>query len=40
MEELAEEQGISKRTLDRARSRIGVTSVQKKSGWVWSLPSG
>jgi hypothetical protein len=38
MESLATEQGISKRTLDRARSRIGVKSAQKKSGWVWSLP--
>lgn len=38
MEALATEQGISKRTLDRARSRIGVNSAQKKSGWVWSLP--
>jgi len=37
MEALATEQGISKRTLDRARSRIGVKSVQKKTGWMWSL---
>ncbi|WP_338722412.1 AAA family ATPase [Devosia sp. XK-2] len=40
MKALADELGISERTLDRARSRIGVKSVQKKSGWVWSLPSG
>lgn len=38
MESLATEQGISKRTLDSARSGIGVKSFQKKSGWVWSLP--
>lgn len=38
MEALAAKLGISKRTLDRTRSRIGVKSFQKKSGWMWSLP--
>jgi hypothetical protein len=38
MESLAGNQGISKRTLDRARSKIGVKSSQKKTGWVWSIP--
>ena len=37
MEALAAEHGISKRTLDRARPRVGVKSIQKKSGWVWSV---
>lgn len=39
METLAKELGISKRTLDRARSEIGVKAIQKKSRWHWSLPS-
>lgn len=31
-------QGIAKRTLDRAREKIGVTSKKGRKGWMLSLP--
>lgn len=34
---LAEEQGIPRRTLERAKSEIGARSVQRAGGWVWIL---
>lgn len=34
---LAEQVGISKRTLDRARTRMGVHAEQKSGHWKWSL---
>lgn len=34
----AKEQEIAKRTIDRARSEIGVISKKETSGWVLSLP--
>lgn len=38
METRAKDEGISKRTLDRARSKIGVRAKQKRGRWFWSLP--
>jgi hypothetical protein len=35
--ELAEEMGISKRTLERARKTINVTASKINGHWVWSL---
>ena len=35
--ELADEAGISKRTLDRARKELDVTSKKSEGHWVWSL---
>jgi len=35
--ELAAEVGISKRTLDRARKELDVTSKKSEGHWVWSL---
>ena len=34
---LAEEQGIPRRTLERAKSDIGVRSVKMGDNWVWML---
>ena len=33
----AEEEGISRRTLERAKSELGVRSVQSGGGWAWKL---
>jgi hypothetical protein len=33
-----EEHGISKRTAENAKSRIGVVSSKKSSAWTWKLP--
>jgi hypothetical protein len=33
----AEAEGISRRTLERAKSELGVRSVQLSDGWVWRL---
>jgi len=33
-----EEHGISKRTTENAKSRIGVVSTKKSSAWTWKLP--
>ena len=35
--ELAENQGIPRRTLERAKSEVGARSVQRSGGWVWML---
>lgn len=34
---LAEEQGIPRRTLERAKSEIGAHSLRHADGWVWVL---
>ena len=36
----AEGSDIKKRTIDRAKKRIGVVAVKEKDGWFWALPSG
>ncbi|MDR3013015.1 MAG: AAA family ATPase, partial [Chitinispirillales bacterium] len=38
MEQLAEEQGISQKTLNRAKSALGVISVKRGEKWYWELP--
>jgi hypothetical protein len=35
---LAENAGISKITLERAKSELGVQSVQQDGAWHWTLP--
>jgi len=35
--ELAEEQGIHRRTLERAKVDLGIRSVQKSDYWIWTL---
>jgi hypothetical protein len=35
----AENAGISKNTLERAKSELGVMSVQQGGAWLWTLPS-
>jgi len=37
---LAENAGISKNTLERAKSELGVTSVQQNGAWIWQMPEG
>lgn len=34
----AEARAISKRTLERAKKKLGVVAQKKKDGWRWSLP--
>jgi hypothetical protein len=36
--EIAEEQGISGKTLNRAKSALGVLSYQRCGKWFWQLP--
>jgi hypothetical protein len=36
---LAEDAGISKNTLERAKSDLGVKSFQRDSAWFWELPN-
>jgi hypothetical protein len=38
MEQMAEEQGISPKTLRRAKSALGVISVKRGGGWYWEFP--
>lgn len=38
MEQMAEEQGISPKTLQRVKSALGVISVKRGVGWYWDLP--
>jgi hypothetical protein len=38
MEEMAEELGISPKTLHRAKSALGVISVKRGGCWYWELP--
>jgi len=35
---IAESAGISKNTLERAKSELGVQSVQQDGAWLWTLP--
>jgi hypothetical protein len=34
----AEEQGISPKTLNRAKEGLGVISVKRGAQWYWELP--
>jgi len=36
--ELAEEEGISKRTLDRAKKKLGIKPRKVDGHWAWALP--
>jgi hypothetical protein len=36
--EAAEEQGISQKTLNRAKTGLGVISVKRGTQWYWQLP--
>jgi len=36
--ERAEAEGISKRTMDRAKRNLGIVSVKRGTDWYWSLP--
>ena len=36
--QMAEEQGISAKTLNRAKSALGVQSVKRCGKWFWELP--
>lgn len=38
MEEMAEEQGISPKTMSRAKSALGVQSIKRDGRWYWELP--
>ncbi len=38
MEELAKDQGISHKTLKRAKADLGVISTKRADGWYWELP--
>jgi hypothetical protein len=31
-------EGIAKRTLDRAKAELGITSIKEGDSWVWQLP--
>jgi hypothetical protein len=35
---LADGAGISKNTLERAKSELGVQSVQRDGAWFWAVP--
>jgi hypothetical protein len=35
---MAEQEGITQRTLDRAKKTLGIHAVQKKRKWYWKLP--
>lgn len=39
IEAKAQRQGIAKRTLDRARTEIGIRPKKSKKGWMLSLPA-
>ena len=34
----AKEDGISRRTLERAKLELGICSVQLSDKWVWTMP--
>jgi hypothetical protein len=36
---LAESAGISKNTIERAKSELGVKSIQHGGAWDWTLPN-
>jgi RecA-family ATPase len=38
MKTLAGNAGISKNTLERAKSALGIASVKQSDGWIWRLP--
>jgi hypothetical protein len=38
MEQMAEEQGISPKTMNRAKSALGVISVKRDGKWYWEIP--
>jgi hypothetical protein len=38
MEQMAEEQGISPKTIQRAKSALGVISVKHGGRWYWEIP--
>lgn len=38
--ELAEEQGLSRRTLNLAKARLPVCSIKTAQGWVWNIKNG
>ena len=38
MMQKAEEQGISPKTLNRAKDALGVISIKRGSQWYWELP--
>ncbi len=38
MEELAKDQGISYKTMKRAKADLGVISTKRADGWYWELP--
>ena len=38
MEELAEENGISQKTFNRAKTELGVISVKRGGQWYWDMP--
>ncbi len=38
MEQKADEQGISPKTLQRAKSALGVVSLKRGGRWYWQLP--
>jgi len=37
--EKAENMGLSKRTLDHAKARLGIVSKKDGSSWTWELPN-
>jgi hypothetical protein len=38
MEQMAEEEGISSKTMHRAKSALGVISTKRGGAWYWELP--
>jgi hypothetical protein len=38
MQELAKEQGISTKTLNRAKEALGVISTKRQGKWFWQIP--
>ena len=37
--EMLQKEGISKRTVDRAKKALGVKSTKRTDGWYWTLVS-
>jgi hypothetical protein len=35
---MAEEQGISPKTLNRAKAALGVISIKRNNKWYWEIP--
>jgi len=38
IEQMAQEQGISSKTLHRAKSELGVISIKRGGQWYWEIP--